>query len=427
MSAISVFLLLFLLVTGCGRQHARLSFAVGGTPSELTVWEKIGKKFEDESGIPVEILRMPANSGQQRQALLVAMEAGQPDPDVFLMDVAWVGTFVAARWLSPLSGLDRDAFFPRILETVDLHNGRLLAAPVYLDVGLLYYRTDLLKLGGLTEPPRTWAQLVDSARKVQEIERKKDTEFYGFVWQGAQYEGLVVNFMEFAGSKGGFSVHDSDVNIDLPDNVPALALMRNCIWKYAISPPSTYTEMREEQVRRYFQAGHALYERNWPYAWALHQSPGSPVRGKVGVASLPGPKAGKAAPALGGYHVGVSVFSDKMEAAKRFAGFITSREVQKTLTLQLGWNPGRSDLYENPEVLAKNPYFAELKGEFRTARPRPIVPYYTQVSELTRRYLSAVLSREKSPREAINEAQEALVRLERRYGYRHSPERRARR
>ena len=33
--------------------------------------------------------------------------------------------------------------------------------------------------------------------------------------------------------------------------------------------------------------GRAVFLRNWPYAWNLFQRPGSPVRGKVGVAVLP--------------------------------------------------------------------------------------------------------------------------------------------
>jgi trehalose/maltose transport system substrate-binding protein len=406
-------------MSGCGAKsgkgHARLTFAAGGAPAELAVWEEIGENFTRETGIPVSIERMPADSGQQRQQLLLAMKARQPDPDVFLMDVAWVGTWIASHWLEPLQGVDRNVFSPRVLQTVDLHGGRLMALPVYIDVGLLYYRTDLLKLSGLSAPPRTWDELRDSALKVQQRMRATDPDFYGFVWQGAQYEGLVVDFLEFAGTQGGFTDEQGRLRIDLAANTRALQFMRDCIWTWKISPPNTYTEMKEEEVRRYFQAGHALYERNWPYAWALHQAADSPVRGKVAVASLPAPEGGGPAPALGGYHAGISIFSDDKDDAARFVAYITSKPVQKMLTLRLGWNPGRRDLYDDPEVLARNPYFATLKSIIETARPRPVIPDYIQVSDLIQGPLSAALAGRETPQQALTDAQAAIDRLEHRY------------
>jgi multiple sugar transport system substrate-binding protein len=405
--------LLFLMLCGCAKRPG-LTFAAGGAPAELAVWEQIANSFERETGIRVALLRMPADSAQQRQALLIALKARQPDPDVFLMDVAWVGTWAAAGWLEPLPAPASGAFMPEVLQAADVFDHRLLALPVYLDAGLLYYRTDLLARSGLQNPPQTWRELLDSAVLVQNQLRDTDPAFYGFVWQGAQYEGLVVNFLEFAGAPGGFRTHGSTLRLDLPGNEQALSLMRDCIWNLRISPPNTYTEMREEQTRSYFQDGHALYERNWSYAWALHQSQGSKVRGRVGVTSLPGPAPGESAATLGGYHVGVSAFSDVPANARRFALYITSREVQKILTLKLGWNPGRSDLYEDPEILRRAPHLARLKNVFRTARPRPPVPDYTILSEQIQAPLNAVLSRRQSAEEGLRAAQAGMDRIEQR-------------
>ena len=119
-----------------------------------------------------------------------------------------------------------------------------------------------------------------SAMKVQKHMRDENPDFFGFVWQGAQYEGLVVNFLEFAGASGGIRLgHGSEgVQVALDANIEALRFMRDLIWEYGISPPSTYTEMQEEEVRTFFQSGNAMYERNWPYAWTLHQSDDSPVK-----------------------------------------------------------------------------------------------------------------------------------------------------
>ncbi len=412
-------LLSLLFLIGCGWKDAEdgIVFAVGGAPSELAVWEKVVKKFQEQNDIQVSLLRQPANSQQQLQGLMVALKSEQKNPDVFLMDVAWVGLFSEAGWLEPLDELDQSAFFSDLLQQTDIYGGKLMAAPVYLDGGILYYRKDLLEMGGLSGPPRTWTELAESGRKVQTIRRKDDPDFYGFVWQGAQYEGLVVNFLEFAGSKGGIRLEKEKggVRVKMEENLVALRFMRDLIWDYEISPPSTYTEMQEEEVRNFFQSGSAMYERNWPYAWTLHQGEGSPVRGKVGIAPLPDPEGGKTVSTLGGYHIGVSRYSDQKDDAQKFAAFVTSKEAQRMVVLELGWNPGRSDLYDDEKILAEYPHFKQFKEIFRKARPRPVIPYYMQVSNVLQTYISGTLARNFSPEEALEKAQTEIDSIENRY------------
>jgi len=239
--------LLVMASAGCGESRkGRLVFSVGGAPRELEVWEDLVSQFEQRSGLEVELVRQPSDTAQQRQSLVLALDSGQVNPDVFLMDVAWLGLFAEAGWLAPLAGIDRSAFIPEIVERTDVRDGRLVALPVYVDAGLLYYRKDLLD----GPPPSTWDELRRTAAAVQARERPNDPAFYGFVWQGAQYEGLVCTFLEFAGSGGGLVRTDGRLLVDLPANESALERMRDMIRKDRISPPSTYTEMREEQVCR---------------------------------------------------------------------------------------------------------------------------------------------------------------------------------
>jgi multiple sugar transport system substrate-binding protein len=198
--------------------------------------------------------------------------------------------------------------------------------------------------------------------------------------------------MEFAGAEGGFMREGSGIYLTSPENLAAVSFMRDLIWKHGVSPPNTYTTMREEEVRRYFQEGNALYERNWPYAWSLHQSKNSKVRGKTGVTSVPAPPGGTRISTLGGFHLGVSAFSDVKTAAKKFVKFATSSASQKKMVLNLGWNPGRQDLYSDLEILKAAPHFNKLKVVFQNSRPRPLVPYYSQLSAIAQRHIHAVLA-----------------------------------
>ncbi len=410
-------ILVWYVLVGCGgADKAKVTFAVGGAPNELVYWEKVVGEFERQTKIQVEMLRKPSNTDHQRQSLIISLKAEMSDPDVFLMDVAWVGLFAAARWLEPLGeDFDRSPFFQTVIQSVDTMDGKLIALPVYMDGGVLYYRKDLLKRAGLDGPPKTWGELLSSAKAVQEQARAANPNFYGFVWTGAQYEGLITVFMEFAGSEGGFIKDGAGVRLTSPENLTALSLMRDLIWQDKISPPNTYTTMREEEVRTYFQEGNALYERNWPYAWSLHQAKDSKVRGKTGVAPVPGPRESTRTSTLGGFHIGVSAFSDVKGAAKEFVRFVTSFGSQKEMVLSLGWNPGRQDLYRERELLRKAPHFRELMVVFQRARPRPLVPYYSQISAVAQKHMNAVLANKISAQKGLTDADTEIKALLSRY------------
>ena len=399
-----------------------ITFSVGGGAVEFDFWEKLVREFTAETGIDVELQRKPMDTGLHRQSLVVPLSARKSDPDVFLMDVAWLAQFAASRWLAPLGPylakggcVDRNAFFPHILALADTYEGNLVALPVFIDGGLLYSRVDLLRKYGLGGPPQTWDELLQYGKKVQEGERKANPGFFGFVWQGAQYEGLICDFLEFAGRDGSFTVTDGAVSVDTPGNRKALRFMRDLIHRHGVSPPNTYTEMKEEEVRRFFQDGNALFERNWPYAWALHEAPDSPVRGKIAIAPVPSFAPGRSVSTLGGWHAGISRYSDAKPESVRLLCFLTSYEVQKKLALHLGWNPGRKDVYGDPDVLARMPHFGDLRAVFENARPRPILPYYTQLSEILQRHLSAALSARVTPEEALANAQREMQAVVSRY------------
>lgn len=411
------------LAAACREPHpGPLVLAVGGAPSELVFWEELAADFQKTRRIRVELLRQPSDTDQRRQSLVIALSAGQSNPDVFLMDVAWLGLFAASGWLEALDGkIDTTPFFAGIVKTADMHAGSLVALPVYVDGGVLYYRKDLLAEFGYSEPPQTWDALRKSAEHIQRQMRAAVPDFYGFVWQGAQYEGLICNFLEFAGTAGGFLSEGGRILLNTAANRAAVDFMRDLIWRFKISPPNTYTDMQEEETRSFFQSGRALFERNWPYAWALHQDAGSPVQGKVAICPLPEPAGAHAVSTLGGWHIGISAFSDRRAEALELVRFVVSRETQKKLALRLGWNPGRSDLYDDADIRRKAPHLAALKEVFRNATSRPALPYYDQFSRSVQRHINAVLADKLDAAEALGGAQKEIDRLAERYSGRPAP------
>ena len=113
--------------------------------------------------------------------------------------------------------------------------------------------------------------------------------------------------------------------------------------------------------------------------------------------------------------MGISRQSDVREESWKLLRYVVSYKTQKKLALRLGWNPGRRDLYEDPEILAELPHFGRLRDVFDHLLPRPVLPYYTQVSSVIQRRLNAALSGQAPPQEALAAAEAQVRQIARRY------------
>jgi len=324
------------------------------------------------------------------------------------MDVIWVPKFASQGWLKPLDGWfglgQRKEFLSGDIEG-SLFEGKIYRVPVQSDGGMLYYRKDLLEKYGLA-PPKTWGELVAAAKTIQ-----NPPKLWGFVFQGKQYEGLVCNFLEFVWGNGGRLIDaQGAVHIDSPAAVEALAEMVDAVHKDKIAPKGVLT-YQEEEARHMFQEGKAVFMRNWPYAWNLLEADGSPVKGKVGITTMVrGPRGRQGAATLGGWGYGISAFSKNPEAAWKFIQFATSQESQKLNYLRGGIIPTRKALFKDPDIIEKSPHYEELYNVLAKARPRPAHFAYARISDTLQIHLSAALSGQSSPEEALKAAAKEIRR-----------------
>src|SRR4029450_12619348 len=110
--------------------------------------------------------RLAASARRREQGGRARLLARDASCDPVYRAVTGTPTFAGAGWLRPLEDAfsedDRAAFLPAAVEA-GRHAGRLYRVPVRTDVGLLYYRRDLLEAGGFA-PPETWDDLVRIAR-----------------------------------------------------------------------------------------------------------------------------------------------------------------------------------------------------------------------------------------------------------------------
>ncbi|HEX6860750.1 MAG TPA: ABC transporter substrate-binding protein [Caulobacteraceae bacterium] len=362
---------------------AELSIACGALGVELKLCSEAVGAWERQTGNRVRIITTP-NSSTDRLALYLQMLASHTDDiDVLQIDVVWAGMLAShLADLRPYMGEAPEAHFPALIEN-DTVDGRLVAMPWWTDVGVLYYRKDLLDRYGYA-PPKTWQEMTRIARAIQRAERARGNgRLWGFVFQGRAYEGLTCNALEWIDSFGGGTIVDDTgaITVANPRAVRALALAGSWVGDIA---PRGVLNYDEEAARGVFQTGNAVFMRNWPYAWALAQGEDSPVRGKVGVIPLPTGGAGcKHSGTLGGWHLAVSRYSKHPAEAASLVAFLTSAAEQKKRAVEASYNPTIPALYEDRDVLAANPFFAALLPSLyeATARPSRIAgPHYNRLS-----------------------------------------------
>ncbi len=371
--------------------------------------------------IQVEFIQVPWSTTDKHQMLVTRLGAKDPDPDVYLGDVIWPPEFAAAGWALKLDDYfpksEREKYLPGVIDAVT-YKGHIYAFPAFTDGGLLFYRKDLLEKYGYDHPPRTWDELVEMAQTILKGERAAgNKDLVGFVFQAAQYEGLVCDVLEYVWANGG-EIIDGNGNIvsDDPKVVEAVKFVHDLIFKYKIAPESVLSFM-EEDARQVFQQGKAIFMRNWPYAWSHANSPTSPVKGKVGIAPMPrGPHGSSGAATLGGWNIFVNAYSDHKKEAIEFAKWLTSKEAQLIRIIVRNNMPTRKDLYTNKVALSFNPDLEDFYKIMINAKPRPRTPIYPEVSDIMQRYFHAAVSGKMDPQKAIKEMTKELNELYEEYG-----------
>ena len=411
-------LALTLAGTAARAEGVTVAIACGSVGAEQAQCQEGAKAWEAKTGNTVKVVAAPQSTSDQLALYQQILNAKSGDIDVFQIDVVWPG-ILGSHFVDLKQYVDQatiDQHFPGIIQGLS-RDGQLLALPWFTDAGLLYYRQDLLDKYGL-KPPQTWAELTDAAKTIQEGERKAGNDrFYGFVFQGRAYEGLSCNALEWIASSGGGTIVGTDGKITVNNPEAAKALDLAASWVGTIAPEGVLNYM-EEDARGVFQSGNAAFMRNWPYAYALLNSGDSKVKGVVGAAALPkGEGEGaRSAATLGGWNLAVSKYSAHPKEAADLAAFLTSRDEQKRRAIVGAFQSTIPALYDDPEVLKAQPFFALLKAAFEGAVARPSAITGERYNEVSTQFWNAVhntLSKQGDAATNLAQLQKDLNRLSR--------------
>jgi trehalose/maltose transport system substrate-binding protein len=412
-------LALFLAVAAASPSLAQVTVSISCSSLgiELELCQSGADAWAAETGNKVNLVSTPADANERLALYQQLLAAGSADIDIFQIDVVWPG-ILANHFIDLAEHLPAEELSDHFEALVANNNvdGKLVAAPFFVDAGLLYYRTDLLEKHG-RQAPQSWAELTETAQMITDAERGEgNSEMQGYVWQGRAYEGLTCNALEWVASFGGGAIVDPDGKITVNNPQAAEAINMAKGWIGTISPEGVLN-YAEEDARGVFQSGNAVFMRNWPYAWALANADDSTVKGKVGVTVLPqGGEGGRHAATLGGQQLAVSQYSAHPAEAADLVRYLTSAAEQKRRALEGSFNPTRKSLYSDQEVLAAVPFLANFGAVLESAVPRPSTVTGDRYNQVSTEFYQAVhntLSGQGTAEENLAALESALDRLSR--------------
>lgn len=335
------------------------------TPATKAVIDEFNKS---QDKYKVEWTEMTNDSAQMHDQLLTSLSSGSSEYDILSMDVVWAGEFAGAGYLEPIDAMMKDAD----LNKDDFNSGSMASGnykgkqftlPFFPDLGLLYFRKDIVSeedAAKLISGEYTYADLAQMAEKYTGQGNTK----YGFLYQSKQYEGLTVNVTEFTKSfedvKGG--------------------LEQMYAFTTAKSSPKDLLNFTEGETHTNFEQGNAVFARNWPYQFGRIKGQEDGVTVKVeDVDIAPLPNGGS----VGGWLLGINKSSKNVEGAWEFVKFVAGNDGQKIMSTQGGYLPGFNALLEDQEVIAANDMlsFEGFKKALANTIARPVSPEYSKTSD----------------------------------------------
>jgi multiple sugar transport system substrate-binding protein len=350
--------------------------------------------------------------------ITTAMASNPPAYDVFLVDDIWYAEFAKAGYV--LDATDRvskdthDKIFQAAWDITTV-NGKIYGMPWLLDEKYFYYNEDMLKQAGFDAPPATWEELLAQAKVLKD----KGIVEYPLVWSWGQAEAAICDWVVLLYGNGGSLVDDKGApafNNDI--GVKTLEWMVKTIDDGYTNPSSV--SYVEEDVRNVFSQGKAAFALNWVYMYDLVnlQKDQSQVAGKIKMALIPAFEGSgvQSASINGSMGFSVAATSPNKDAAWKYIEFLTSEPIQNKYSAHLlpmwqtsfaGENLTKLEGYNAANAVTV-PMFNE---QFQYAHVRPKVPYYPEASKALQLALQEALTKQKTPKQALDDAAAKWVEL----------------
>lgn len=398
-------ILIFALLAGCSNSGSSSS---GSTDKSgkvtLVYWhtfsdeeekvfkDKVIPMFEKENPeIHIKATRMPTENLEQQVISSAASSAG---PDVMRMDLTWVAEFAklgALKQLDDMEGFDevKASQLEGNMQT-NLYNKKYYGVPDDTNTKVAIYDNKSLKDAGLSEPPKTYDELMQAVKSV------KDKNHLGVVIGGTG----PWNILPYLWSLGGKVTNDDYTKASgyLNSDASVKATQQLVDWykdgliaKTVIGgQPGAWDGLK---AHKYFMVD------DGPWFYSLQGKEG---KKNTTPALMPEGSAGSFS-VVGGEDNVIFNGSKHPDAAWKFVKFLASEEPQKIMAEEVGLLPTNKKAMEDPE-LVKNPITKVYLEQLKTAKPRTPSGEFGKIKEVFSKTFEAIFRGKVSVKDGLDQA-----------------------
>jgi multiple sugar transport system substrate-binding protein len=357
---------------------------------------------ESHPGVQLRFSVMPALE-QHKAKLLLAAAAGRL-PDIASVDSFWMPLFMAGGHVQLLNDYwpeeDRADFLPFTIKTLSDARGNVYGVWHGTDCRVLYYRKDLVPV-----PPRTWADLLETASRVS-----RERKIAGYLYNAGRWEAAVFDHLPMFWAQGGELVDGEGRPVfgETPHRermVNVLAFLRDTI-RTGASPRSVLANNDYQQLTSAAVAGDVAMFLGGSWQLRDLQTGLSPAEfAKWDMAPIPQKDEGTQSTGTGGW-VWVVFARDpvRRKAAAEFLLTVESPTSVGRISQVTGQLPVRPSVYRNFAFFRDNPWYARFGQMLVHGRARPAVPIYPALSEQLQLAVGYTVSGEKTPEQALEDA-----------------------
>ncbi len=387
---------------------AKVYFADHISPAHEAVIQRFNQLHQGHiEVIPVNLPFSKFTTNERKELLARSLRSKSDRLDVFSVDYIWTERF--AKWCEPLdkyfSEKDKANILSPTLQSC-LSENKLVAMPLYIDVGMMYYRKDILaKLPDAKQVEErlqksiTWEELFSLQHRLGMDNRP----FY--IFQGNDYEGLNCNYFEILASLDENYFRGNKIDLNTPTARVALQMLVDFIYKNKISPPIV-TQFDENKSYDYWLENKAMFVRGWSNFIENYRTiyKDTSAFAYVGRAALPHFAGHKVTSVYGGWNLMVSKFSTKKEAAIEFIRFLQTEEAKKIMFEQGDYIPVNRDVYADTAYVKKYPKLLFYRSLIERGFHRPFLVDYTKMADIVSHYVNLALKKEMTVDEALTKA-----------------------
>lgn len=378
-------------------------------------YEKMVEAFNEaypEYNLTLQTTTMPVD--QMHDNLLVSFLAGVGAPDIVDVNIQWAGLFFKQNPeyfvdLTPLVDSYRDVLNPERIKVYTDTNGRILGLPTHLGAGIAYYYRPPFEDAGINIDDITYYDdWIAAGKKVTRPDQN--------VYMTAVQNRLAREFLLFTMQKGGYMVDpEGNVTVDGPKAVEALQFIYDLVHEHKIAMIAPGGTVNEPPFFDAVNRGQVL---SLPYAqWYMirYKSFMPDLAGDVYIRPLPlWEPGGYTSATMGGTGTAITAGAKNVEVAMKFLEFAKlTYEANVKIWTDLGFDPPRMDVYDDPRLLEPDPYFGNesimlaVKEAAQRIVAKPVSPLSSEIMTiLNRDTIFNVLDGTQTPQQAL----EALAR-----------------